>query len=147
MEMLCSSENENEPALYKSAVVNYPYGTILNRNIRPIVTLVLLLLVSFLATFYTVAAYGVARRVYDLDGTLCWVDSGGGSFFPWPQGPDPGTGIFPVVIPMTNNVDIFIYVYLIKSWVLVAVTVLLWAGFTTYIFMLIRATFQASGKV
>jgi len=111
------------------------------------VTLAILLLVSFLATSYTVAAYGVARRVYDSEGTPSWVDSGGGSFFPWPKGPDPGTGIFPIVIPMTSNVDIFIYVYLIKPWVLVAVTVLLWAGITTYIFMLTRVTFQASGKV
>ncbi len=109
--------------------------------------LAILLLVSFLATFYTVAAYGVARRVYDSDGTPSWVDTGGGSFFPWPKGPDPGTGVFFIVIPMTNNVDIFIYVYLIKSSMLVAVTVLLWAGFATYIFMSIRATSQVSGKV
>ena len=93
-------------------------------------------------TLYTVAAYNVARHVYEYEGIVFWRSAPGGSFFPWPREPGAGLalegagGVFMRV--KLNEIDSFIYRYLIKSWVLLGLTILLWVGVSLYILKLVR---------
>jgi len=93
--------------------------------------LIILGLVSACLTLYTVSVYSVAR--YAIDGD--WRYSPSGSFLPWPRGPGPTR--LPVLTKM-NETDLFIYRYLIKSWVLVGVTIILWVVTSLYVLKVTR---------
>ena len=97
---------------------------------------VLLIASGFVLTYltlYAATAQNVARHVYENDGTVVWRSAPSGSFFPWPR--EPGMLL---ILSGMNEVDSFIYTYLIKSWVLVVVTVLLWIVVSLYILTLVR---------
>ena len=99
---------------------------------KSVIFLVVLGSLSVYVTLYTATAHKVAR-VYEEDGEFFWRGGPSGSFFPWPREP----GMLAVLIPL-NEIDLFIYVYLIKSGVLVLVTILLWISLSLYILKLIR---------
>ena len=108
---------------------------------KSIFSLVVLAFLSTCLTLYTVAAYNVARHVTERDGTVYWRDSKGGSFFPWPTRPS-GVGAA-VLIPMIDEVDLAIYTYLIKSWVLVGIKALLWVVTVLYILRLANRLYRS----
>ncbi len=98
---------------------------------KSIFSLAILGTISTCLTLYTVAAYNVARCVIEMDDTVYWPDSRGGSFFPWPT--RPRGAHLPVLMPIVDEVDLAIYTHLIKSWILVVITALLWVGTFLYI--------------
>ena len=82
----------------------------------------------FIATYlagYTIMAHTTAaRHIYeDPDGKIvAWRSGPSGSLFPWPREP----GMLEVLTKL-NDVDLFIYRYFIKTWVLVGLSILMWA--------------------
>ena len=97
------------------------------------IPLTVLGLVSIYLTLYTVAAYNVANYVYDTEVITVWRSGPSGSFFPWPR--EPG---MLQILSGVNEVDLFIYICLIKSWILVLVTVLFWVNTFLCIVNLVR---------
>jgi len=85
--------------------------------------LAVLVSVSLVFTAYTISAYYVASYVSEFEGHLWWPDSLEGSFFPWPCRP---TGIAFFITHELDQEDYLYYNYVIKSGVLVALTLLLW---------------------
>jgi len=106
---------------------------------KSVSTAVVLILVSTYLTLYTVKAHTiVARHIYeDAEGKTWWRTTPGGSLFPWPKEP----GMLEALSKMNEN-DLFIYRYLIKSWVLVGASIAMWIGTGLYIFRLTRTNFK-----
>ena len=87
--------------------------------------------VSVIVTAYTIQAHSIANRyIYDSGDEVAWRNSPPGSFFPWPKEPTPG--MLPVLSKI-NEIDLFIYRYLIRTWLLVIVALSLWIVTCTYI--------------
>jgi len=99
--------------------------------------LVVLSLVLTYLTLYTANAYSIAPHVLDAD-TPVWRSAPSGSFFPWPKRP----GMLEILSEM-NGVDKFIYLYLIKSWALVGVTILLWIVMVLYVLRLANRLYRS----
>jgi len=97
---------------------------------------VLLAAVSAWLTLYTVEAHALAFRSIndDNEGGLWWRSMPAGSLFPWPQEPGPLEALTRV-----NDVDSFIYWFLIKSRLLVALSAISWGCTCFLIFELIKA--------
>jgi hypothetical protein len=86
------------------------------------------------ATFLTVAAYRVASMWACGGDAACWCCMGSidnATFFPWPRGP---LGACAEVITKMDPVDQFIYLYLIRKGILIAVCVSLWVLAAVYFF-------------
>jgi hypothetical protein len=77
-----------------------------------------------LATVYTAWAHSVALHVFEYHGALYW-PTPGYSLLPFPSTP---TGIVNQVIWPLSQSDFQYYQYLIQSWALIILTVLLWFG-------------------
>jgi len=92
-----------------------------NREVSAAVVFVFL---STYLTVYTAQAHTIAvRHIYEgLDGKASWRTTPAGSLFPLPREP----GMLQALSSM-NEVDSFIYRYLIKPWTLIRLLVLLWA--------------------
>jgi len=90
---------------------------------RSLIVLIVLVGVSVYSALYAASAYRVASHVTESPPELHWGSAPAGSFFPWPREP----GMLEMLSEI-SEVDVFIYVYLIKSWILVAVSFLLWIG-------------------
>lgn len=88
---------------------------------RSTVGLIVLVFASTLLTLYAISAYNVSDHVYVGESTLDWTSAPSGSFLPWPRAPGMLT-----MLSRVNEVDSFIYTYLIKSWVLAGAMALLW---------------------
>jgi len=87
---------------------------------------IVLTLISTYLTLYTVMAHTVAmRHIVEDEEKVCWRTSAIGSLFPWPKEPGGNAIYLPVLIPI-NKVDLFIYRYLIKSWVLAGLSIIMW---------------------
>jgi len=78
-------------------------------------------LISTCLTLYAVRAHAVARYAYDDESGFGWRYAPSGSFLPWPREP----GMLTALSKMTET-DLFIYRYLVKSWVLVGCATALW---------------------
>ena len=98
-------------------------GNQLKISKKELVILVALLLITVVFTAYTISVYYVASHIHEIDGTLMWSSIPGGSFYPWPSYSEIG---LPALTPV-NEVDGLFYQLFIKSWILVGITVLLWA--------------------
>lgn len=88
------------------------------------VLVAVLALISLYLTLYTWKAHSVAAQHIcgDPGGTaVTWRTGPSGSLFPWPR--EPG---MLEILSRINEVDLFIYRYLIKSRVLVGSSILLW---------------------
>lgn len=99
--------------------------------LRPsqLLLIALLCVISIIVTAYTIAAYSKATRyIYDSEGEVNWRYTPPGSFFPWPR--EPG---MLATLSEINEIDLFIYRYLIKTWLIVIVTLSLWIATCTYI--------------
>lgn len=95
--------------------------------------LIALGLVSACLTLYTVSAYAVARYAFDDGSELGWLYTPPGSFLPWPKAPGMAAAL-----SKGNAIDLFIYRYLIKSWILAGITVILWTATGLYLLKRMR---------
>ena len=91
---------------------------------RSKVALAVLISISLAITAYTASAYYVASHVCESEGRLWWPNSLGGSFYPWPYLP---VGLALQVLTELSQADAQYYRHVIKSGVLVALTLLSWA--------------------
>ena len=96
--------------------------------------LIVLGLVSACLTLYTVSAYAMARYAFDDGSELGWLYTPSGSFLPWPKAPGMAAAL-----SKGNATDLFIYRYLIKSWILVGITIILWTVTSLYLLKRMRA--------
>ncbi|MDH5732850.1 MAG: hypothetical protein OEY88_03575 [Candidatus Bathyarchaeota archaeon] len=89
---------------------------------------------------YTLRAHTVARRISEEFNYTVWGSRPSGSLFPCPREPGPVRDRSSV-----NEVDRFIYRYLIKTWGLAGLSILAWIG--TGLFMLKSITRKQGLKV
>ncbi|MEM3640774.1 MAG: hypothetical protein QXH37_02470 [Candidatus Bathyarchaeia archaeon] len=75
-----------------------------------------------------------------MNGASYWRYSGDVTFFPWPR--DPQDILLPVITKM-NVVDEFIYLYLIKTGILILACLLVWALTAVYFFKAILPSIKA----
>jgi hypothetical protein len=100
------------------------FDEIVRSSRNSIVVAAFLLLLSVYLTLYTWRAHAVASRhiLEDSGGeVVAWRTGPSGSLFPWPR--EPG---MLEVLSKINEVDFFIYRCLIKTWLLVGLSILLW---------------------
>ncbi|MBS7632972.1 hypothetical protein KEJ15_05045 [Candidatus Bathyarchaeota archaeon] len=89
---------------------------------RWILAAIILSALSTYLTAYTFEAHSIAAgHIFRWNGETWWRTSPSGSLFPWPKKPGMLEALSKV-----NDVDLFIYSYLIESWILVVLTVLMW---------------------
>lgn len=91
-------------------------------NKKSIIILGILLSLALLLTIYTTNAYLVASHVHEYNGVLQW-PTPGYSFLPWPHSP---TGIVVSVLVPLNQMDLQYYNYIIKSGILLVITLIMW---------------------
>ena len=96
-------------------------------------TLTIAVVLAFIAvylTLYTIIAHTIAtQHIYEDPNTVVWRTGPSGSLFPWPREP----GMLEILSEI-NDVDLFIYRYLIKDWVLVGLSILACVGTGLFIF-------------
>ncbi len=104
---------------------------------------IILASISVYLSFYTWRAHIISRRIIENpdDEAVAWRSAPSGSLFPWPR--EPG---MLQILSNINEVDSFIYKYLIKSWVLVALSVLMWVGTGMSIFKCVRLLETEKGE-
>ena len=92
-------------------------------NRRTIIATIIVVSISIYLTIYTFEAHSVASRYISSDshGAVFWINGPSGSLFPWPRGPGMAE-----VLSRTNDVDSFIYTYLIKTWIMAGLSALAW---------------------
>ena len=90
---------------------------------RTVFVTIVLASISIYLAIYTIEAYSIASRYISSDshGAVFWVNGPSGSLFPWPR--EPG---MLQVLSRINDVDLFIYTYLIKTWMLAGLSALVW---------------------
>ena len=97
-------------------------------NKKSVAIAIVLVLVSAYLTLYTFKAHTVSMQyIYEDAGNTLWRRGPAGSLFPWPQ--EPG---MLEIISKIDEVDLFIYSYLIKPGALVGLSILLWFGTGLY---------------
>jgi len=79
--------------------------------------------ISIYLAIYTFEAHSIASRHISSDshGAVFWINGPSGSLFPWPR--EPGMA---EVLSRINDVDLFLYTYLIKTWMLAGLSALAW---------------------
>jgi hypothetical protein len=83
---------------------------------------IILSALSAYLTAYTFETHNiVARHIIRWNGETWWRTSPSGSLFPWPK--EPG---MLEALSKVDDVDLFIYLYLIEPWVLVVLSILMW---------------------
>ncbi|MEM2111242.1 MAG: hypothetical protein QXX08_05115 [Candidatus Bathyarchaeia archaeon] len=94
-----------------------------------------LFLISTCFTLYTFKAHIVAANIYeDPEGNaVSWRTGPSGTLFPWPTEP----GMLQVLSEI-SGIDSFIYRYLIKTWILAVLSILMWVGTALFIFRIVR---------
>jgi hypothetical protein len=101
-----------------------------------VVAVAALTFASTLFTIYAVDAHIVAAYyIYqDQEGKIWWRTFPAGSLFPWPR----ESGMLQLLIG-PNEIDLFIYTYLIKTWLLAGVSVLIWVCTSIYVLKAVRS--------
>ena len=99
-----------------------------------IIAVVTLISFSAYLSAYTIVAHSIAsKHIIEFEGGLCWRTSPPGSLFPWPK--EPG---MLQALSNVNALDAFIYAYLIRSMVLIGLSLLAWTATGIYALKLIR---------
>jgi hypothetical protein len=96
------------------------------RSTKLVLVAVVLMAFSAYLTLYTLRANTLAASYLYEDpdtGAISWRSGPSGSLFPWPR----ESGMFQV-LSKVNEVDLFIYRYLIKTWALVELSTLMWVA-------------------
>jgi hypothetical protein len=112
-----------------------------------ILILAFLVVLATYATLYTISAHHVADLwAYGSHaGYWCCMGSiDNATFFPWPRGP---LGVCAGVTTKMNPVDEFIYLYLVKTGMLILVCFLLWVLAAVYFFKAILPLFREAWKL
>ncbi|MDI6905742.1 MAG: hypothetical protein QMD13_09735 [Candidatus Bathyarchaeia archaeon] len=109
-------------------------GTEQKISITRVLVLAFLVILSAYASLFTVAAYDLARWGWTCRGTL-----GDATFLPFPRDPQ---GVLMHVIAQMNPVDEFIYIYLIRTGMLVVICLSLWILVAAYFFKAILPFFR-----
>lgn len=115
----------------------FQYGGIKLSASNKILIFVFLAALSMYISLYTISAHHVADRWVI---NASWRYSGNMTFFPWPKGPQ---GILLPIITRMNPIDEFIYLYLIKTGILILVCLGLWATTIIYFFKAILPLIKA----
>lgn len=99
------------------------YGDTVRLSSRAVLVTIILASVSIYLAIYTFEAYSIASSYISSDshGAVFWISGPSGSLFPWPRGPGMAE-----VLSRINDVDLFIYTYLIKTWMLAGLSALAW---------------------
>jgi len=92
-------------------------------NKRAVIGTIALIAISMYLAMYAFEAHTIAARYISSDshGAVFWINGPSGSLFPWPR--EPG---MLEVLSRINDVDLFIYTYLIKTWMLAGLSALAW---------------------
>ena len=91
---------------------------------RAFIMLVMLVVISVYLTAYTVAVYALCSKyVVEQSGKAYWSNGPAGSLFPWPV-KNGGIGI-PMLFEL-NSIDLLIYNYLIKTYLLIILCGVFW---------------------
>ena len=90
---------------------------------RAVFATIVLASISIYLAIYTFEAHSIASRYISSDShdAVFWINGPSGSLFPWPR--EPG---MLQVLSRINDVDLFIYTYLIKTWMLAGLSALVW---------------------
>jgi len=96
---------------------------------------IILASISVYLSLYTWMAHAMSERIIEnsYGEAVAWRTAPSGSLFPWSR--EPG---MLQILSNINEVDSFIYKYLIKSWVLVVLSVLMWIGTGISMFKCVR---------
>src|SRR4030042_2430758 len=78
--------------------------------------------IALLVTVYSASAYSVASLVHEYEGRLGWANARS-TFLPWPTTP---TGPNISVLEFLNQTDTQYYQYIIRSGVLIVLTIIAW---------------------
>jgi hypothetical protein len=110
---------------------------------RAVIATIVLVSISIYLAMYTFEAHVVASRYISSDshGAVFWINGPSGSLFPWPRGP----GMLEVLSGI-SDVDLFIYTYLIKTWILVGLSALVWVITVSFVYRTARAGRQVKKK-
>ena len=98
---------------------------------RVVLVTIILISISIYLSIYTFEAHSIASRYISSDshGAVFWINGPSGSLLPWPRGP----GMLEV-LSRINYVDLFVYTYLIKTWMLVGLSALAWVITVLFIY-------------
>jgi len=109
-------------------------GDTVGFNRRTVIATIILVSISIYLAIYTFEAHSIASRYISSDshGAVFWINGPSGSLFPWPKKPG-----MEEVLSKINNVDLFIYTYLIKTWMLAGLSTLAWVITVLFVY---RAT-------
>jgi hypothetical protein len=104
-------------------------------NKRAVIGTIALIAISMYLAIYTFEAHTIAARYIstDLHGAVFWINGPSGSLFPWPREPR-----MLEILSGINDVDLFIYTYLIKTWILVGLSALAWALTALFVYKTTR---------
>lgn len=108
---------------------------------KKILFVTILILASTFLTLYTVAAYNVSNSLIEYNGEIWWRRGSSGSLFPWPR----ELGMLDILTKV-NEADLFIYKYLIKSWILVGLSILIWIINALYLVIQLDRHFNVSKR-
>ncbi|MCW4021094.1 MAG: hypothetical protein NWF14_07710 [Candidatus Bathyarchaeota archaeon] len=85
---------------------------------------IILAAISTCLTLYTIKAHAISMEyIYEDAENTFWCRGPSGSLFPWPT--EPGRL---EILSQIDETDLFIYRHLIKSWMLVGLSILLWVA-------------------
>lgn len=106
-------------------------GDTVRFNRRTVIATIILVSISIYLSIYTFQAHAIASRYISSDshGAVFWINGPSGSLFPWPRGP----GMLEV-LSRINDVDLFIYTYLIKTWMLAGLSALVWVITAVFVY-------------
>ena len=89
---------------------------------KKVVMLAVLIPITVFLTYYTSCAHYVGSKVREYGGELYWPTLSEYTFLPWPKASTAG---FTMLAPLSQT-DVQYYNYIIKSGVLIALTILFW---------------------
>lgn len=98
---------------------------------RAVLVTIISVSISIYPAIYTFEAHSIASRYISSDshGAVFWINGPSGSLFPWPRAPGMAE-----VLSRINDVDLFIYIYLIKTWVLAGLSALAWVITAVFVY-------------
>jgi len=105
------------------------------RPARKRVAIVIVFISTYL-TLYTAMTYIMAmRHIYeDANGGIWWRTTPSGSLFPWPR--EPG---MLQALSRVDELDLFIHRYLVRSWILIGLSIMTWVGAGLYLHKVVKA--------